>query len=1127
MWAVLAGLVLLLFAVPVVKNYVSVSVSLSPSEVVAGSSFTADVSVSGATSTSLNMNCLAGAPTGSYGNCNSDDGTCVRPCWPYDFSSYFLDSPNWFFGAQFFGLAGHVNSSTDFQYYTSNGSGQAGGVDFAETPSYYNGNARGFIIPNGTKLQFNLHFSSYVYSLLAEGATVGVCYNTSAGTPSISVSSADFTFWQNHSGSWWGKNWSCKLYRATTNSTDADVTITITGASPYSEAYVTVSSMCFYDSTKCTSFSARNRVIVNGVYVYPSQVIIEPSASTSNITFSPTCEYLDNQFSYSFTGNVSSSTSPGSYTVRADVASWTMYKMFKYPDTVNQICGVASDTSFPEYLGYGTATLSVQSYATNVDLYAYGSNSGSPSQKPDDHYLRGRVYVSGGTIFDNVKLYVDNSLKATYYKSSMTCGSSYCYKDFVIDMSGYADGSHTVKAVLYVNGSQRDTASKSFSYYSVGVRNVSASQAGNDNISVSFDYKGGHKSLLIYLDTESCAVYSSSSFAPSSSHDWQTYGPQSYTIPDCAKTSGTHTLGVKLCDASGLCSTDTTTVDFTFTYSYSVRLDQPTAGVKNVQTDVRGSPPSGYSEPFSITYSTDDPSATLKLLVNSSQVQSWSVTGSGTKSGSVPSTYLRCGDTTFTAELSGSSGSDQSSSTVTYVCWYASIESPKGVVDVPSADNVTVSDGTDLTLLAITDETPENVSKVVRAYMDGSPLSPVSCPSGYTDCFVVPVGGLSCGSSHTLSLEVGDGSSVYATDTSDITLNCVQKYVRIVSPSDGAVYDFNVPLSEVNIDVYLDYNGGDTLQFYLNGSPVDLPEYNGACTHTACYVLPGSQLSLGDNNLTADLLSGGDVVATDSVTFTVNLWQFIVGEEWGVTPPLLYVEEHGSHPDSCYVIHDQNMDSMVFDDQSSRWIFPIDESYVGKTVEVFCSKDSRIVFDQNYEVQGPGVQGGSPVVQPSGGGGAVTVSPTVAYPVFPERRHVAHYIYSLYHFSGVAPSENIKDVYISQERLCVVPRTQGFFDVLYYKHSISKFPESDNEVRQILGSLTSRDLVDVKTVKSGAATCFPIPGSGVAELRFDDGVYDVIVVDVTEAAAPINFGTVLIVVVVLVLIYVMFGGRFA
>lgn len=1109
----------------------SITLTLSKSTVAPGDTFSATVEVD-YIGESFDYICFGGISPYNYCSASGGTGACYDPCQPIDFSTEDPLNTYWYLGHKFFYndpiLGTSYADSQGLHYSVGKYQEESRGVDILLVESKNPSRFDGFFLPDGgvLKIEGTLKTGSLNSFLALGGGVIGVCYLSDRSAPSISIYDGSWSYYRTVSGSWYGHNWTCKLYYHAENDISEPFGIRVT-AYDDQDVYFTFASRCFYDSSYCpVTISDEMYVYIGDLSmrmsdpgIYHFELDLPTGFSTSN-----DCVDVYND-TYTWSVSVSSSASAGTKAITAYASAQGYIYLFLSPDYRSAwytSCGFTS-SSDPIFIDSDTEYVTVQTPASSVTLYAYGQNSGSPSQEPDDHYMRGRIYVSGGTLFDKVDLYVDGSLVASYSKSSFSCGSSYCYKDFSLNFSGKSDGSHSLQAKLYVNGSLKDTDTKTVYYYQVGVRNVVASQAGNDNVSVSFEYKGGHSAYLIYLDTSSCVVAQNTNFRPSSAHNWQTFGPQSFPIPDCARTPGTHTLYVKLSDESGLSDTDSTTVNFSFTYSYSVSLDQPTAGTKHLATDRRGAPPSDYSEPYSISYSTDDPSATLKLLVNGSQVQSWTVTGSGTKSGTVSSNYLQCGDTEFKATLSGSSGSDQSSAVVHYVCWYSSIESPKGTVDVPSRDNVTVNPDVTLTLLGVTDETPQDLPKVVNAYLDGTPLSPVSCPAGYTDCFAVPVGGMTCGSTHTLSLEVGDGATVYATDTESITLNCVQRYVDIVSPSDGAEYDFNVPLSEVNLDVYVNYAGGVSLSFKLNGSSIELIENNDGCSYSACYVLPGTELRVGDNNLEVSLLDEGEnVLATDSVTFRVNLWQFLVGEDWDVTPAILYVEEHGSHPDACTVLYEGNAENMVYDSDDKRWLLPIDESYADKNVEILCAYEARIVYDVNYTIQGPGVQPASPVPRVGGGGGGtVTVTRTVAFPVFPERRTAANYIYSVYHFAGVEPSRNLKDVYVAQGKLCIVPRSGERVEVIYYRYNFGAFPEDDTAARQIIAHLTPDLAQNVSQSQQGGAFCFQIPGTGVFDLRFDDGEYYVLVLDVSEAAGGLNISVIAVGLIVLVLIIYM------
>ena len=1107
----------------------TVSASVSPSSASPGDTVTVTGSVSNVSWSSPGYYCVDFSQTETASWCNSSSGKCYVPCQDDTVSGlsgvgyqvYRCTDNSGSLGCT---LALYSGAKPSISTYTD--PTRVGAVDYllanSSSPTSYSG----FLTPDNLQLRVDFGVSS-ASPFTNVKPTVAICY-----TGGITVTGpSDWTYYTTVSGYWYGRTWTCKVYTRT-DYIFSDTSYFIVTGSAGDRFYVSFATQCYYDTAQCPSSVYSADVWVSGVYPTGSQLgssvlfdIDEGSALSCSGTSGLSSSSSGSTATYSTTCTVQS-VAPGSYSVTVDAYDYgVFFYHYWYDGTIPIVLGAGY------YYGSDTATLTVATKATDVYLYDYGSDTGVPEQEPDDHYVEFRVKVTGGTLFDSVKIYIDGSLKATYTPSEMTCTSTYCYKDARISMQGAPDGSHTIKAELYVDGTLKDSDQKTFNYYQVGVRNVTASQVGTTNqFSVSWEVKGGWKDYRVYVDTTSCIARDWTADPPADAHDYQTYGPITLSIPSCAATSGTHTVYVDVRDESGLVATSSTSVSWTITHTYSVDLTSPTTGVKHVQTDREGLPPSTYTETMSATYNTDDPSASLVFKVNGSTVQSWTVSGSGTKSYTVSADDLSCGQVTFRAELGPAS--DPSSgvtdeSSVTYYCWYIDIGSPENgsTITFPSEDLSTIAPGSTLDVYISDSVTPSDRVYAVYATLDGSSGSPLSCPAGYDHCFRFDVGGMSCGSSHTIQAWIDEAGDTRATATSTVTFQCSQNFVRIDSPSDGQELDYYVPLGDVNVVLAITYAGGDSLQIILNGQEVSPPETND-CSSTVCYVLTTAEgLRLGPNEVNVILYSGGSPVTQDSVTFSVYTWLYVPGEVWDQTPPLLVLRENGSQADSCRLITEENTLYMSYDPDNSWWYYPIDDSWKGRDVNFECSFHSRVVWTGSYTVQGTTVQPAAP----TGPTGFVSVPIAKSpFPVFPDKAQVSHYIYSVYHFAGRSPTDVFKDVYISQDRLCFVPK-EGKHTITYYAYNFQTWPTGDNEVKQILGSLSPRDQRDVEVQPSGNAYCIPLSGTAVIRDTVTGAVtgeYYFLVLDTAQAAAPINAAFLVVIILVAALLaWMLWGGR--
>lgn len=1129
-WAVIA---LVLAAGVVVFSHLlggtataTVSATVSPSTVQSGGSVTLTGTVSNLSWTSPGYYCIDLSSTQTATWCGSSTGKCYTPCQHPDVAGA-VGGYQVYKCASASGSAGcslALYSGADPQYSVSSNSTYLGAVDYlladSSSPTAYTG----FLLAEGEQLKVDFSVSSYTdFSIVKP--TVALCYT---GTVRY-VPPPGWTYYKTVSGTWYGATWTCEVYTLTSGTSSSSYW-EVNGTSSDARFYISFASQCWYDSAQCpastytvsakvTSVAPTGSYLGSGIlfHVYDpdsvlscsDEVLLSPSSSASTASVSFTC----------------TASGTGSHTVGVEAFDYGVVYYHAYSTPTYIVPGAGAD------LGTGTTTLSIQAPATSVALYAYGSTTGVPSQTPTDHYVQFRVYVSGGTLFDSVKVYIDGTLKATYYPSDFVCGASSCYKDAKISMLGAADGSHTIKAELYVNGALQDSTSSTFDYYQVGVQSVSASQVGTTNqFTVSWQMKGGWYQYQVYIDTPTCVAQPWTGSGPSVAQSWTTYGPYTYNIPACAATSGTHTVYVEAKDASGTTASDSVQVTFNITHTYSVSLTSPVTSVKHLQTDQEGLMPSTYTETMTAEYNTDDPSAQLVFLVNGSQVQSWTVTGSGTQSYVVPASDLSCGQDTFTAEL-GPAGSPSVSdqATVTYYCWYINIGYPSNgsTVTLPSEDLTTVASGSYLDVYIKDSVTPSDRVYAVYATLDGASGSPITCPAGYTHCFRFDVSGAECNSVHTIQAWIDEAGTTRATTTSTVAFQCAQNFVRIDSPVDGQELDYKVPLGDVNVVLAITYAGGSSLSIYLNGRQISPPETNN-CSSTVCYVLTSADgLHLGDNDVNVYLYDGNTLVAQDSATFGVYSWVYVPGEVWDQTPPLLVLRENGSHADACTLTVDGNTHYMSYDSSNSWWYYPISDAWKGKDVNFECQFHSRVVWTGSYRVQGQTTQPSAPVI--IGGGGTVTAPISKpAFPVFPNKVQVSHYIYSVYYFAGLQPTDVFRDVYVSQDRLCFVPKA-GKHTITYYAYNFSTWPTSDNEVKQILGNLSPKDIKQVSISHEGSAYCIPLSGTAVIKDTVTgpvNGTYYFLVLDTAQAVSPINITFVLVIALVLgLLAWMVWGGK--
>ena len=939
----------------------------------------------------------------------------------------------------------------------------------------------------------------------------------------------------------------CKSY-----GTDSFYVSVDTSDSEVTTLYIVITNTCFTkrvwgiwdaycdDSKGYTTSGRLMYVKINEGFVrlvpvnYDSSVVLSSGRSDSIVADFVGIydgDSLDRSLQWTF--DVSPTAPPGTYSIgvlMAPTAECYMFGTYLIDDWEIYCLSNNCDSS--------VASFTVVDVADSVSL-------SNVEQENDDSAVKGTIKVTGGTVFNYVKVYIDGSYKDTVYKSEFSCSGTTCTYSFNYSMYNKSDGSHTLKAELYVDGSKKDTATASFNYYQVGIRSVSATTS-----SASFECKGGYDEVRVYIDSTSCVAKGWTSFSPSSAHSWRSKSV-SYNWPSCASSEGTHTVYVELRDESGhtVRASDTVTID----YDYSLSNPQPSYGeVYYAQAD-GGSVPSDFRVNTSADYYTDAPSATLKLYLNGSRVKSKSVSGSGTFSYELRgSDGIMCGDNTVSWELGGGEATESTSFTV--YCVQAEVVSPSGTVTLPSSDGSTVSSGSYVVVEADVSSTPYDPSLSVEITLDGQQGETIACDRY---CARFDASGWQCGSSHTAGVTVFAGGDIVASATSSFTVECAHQYVDIVQPGDGTVFHIYRPLQEEEFDLSVNWASAEpSVEFrvVVNGREVSPPERSD-CSYGKCYVLRATEgLVLGDNTVEVELLGPGRTpVAEDSVSFRIQYWSFEFGEDWGRDPPVVYLIDRGEpdHAGTCeYELGGTTGEMTAVDlDDALRWEVAVSEDVAGSTLSVRCYYEGTVVFEDSYQIAGapdqpgdpsppdqpgdpsppdqpgdpsPPDQPGDPSSPDSPGDSAPSDSPSrglsgsyrskapvdqgVAFPVFPDSKKSGRYVYSVYAYSG-APAESVfRDVYVSGDHLCFVPKT-GAHLIYYYRADFVAFPTTGDEADQVISSVGPEDFVDVQVEKQGSAYCIPLQGTAVIYDAVDGGAtgeYYFIVLDTVEGTSDMN-----------------------
>ena len=1098
---ILAGVGIWVYQAFFSTSYATLFLS-APSSVTAGQSFTLSYTINQSPSQGNGWFCLNSYSQSSY--CNASSSNCRTPC---TYPSSIAD--NYGFGYQsMYCSRASSDSRCLFDSYgdvadiygsdTTNWSQVWYVLGDSSNPSSF----EGFHLPPNNTIAVDMQFKT---DGTGNGRpVVGVCYSGTAPTIAVTPTWDSLSSWEAPVAHFppGMSGYTCQwyYYPNTDTTPSVEVQLKTTGDTRFAIVYTA------YAYTPMASSSYYFDTALESVVVWPVGIGNEdqirfsssPSGITcSNVTSIPAGD--TGSYSGSTSCSVSSSAS-GSYTIQGDLYDLSPEDFQAWGSTYSYY--LSSDL----IIGTDSVTVNVTHPATSVSLSGV-------SQVSNDTSVTGTVTVSGGTQFDYVKMYVDGTYKGTIDRSDFSCGSSSCTAGFHYSMYGSSDGTHTVTAHLYVNGSDVAQNSASFMYYDLGVQSVQPTQS-----SVTFQVKGGYDSAEVYVDNSSCVARSWTTLSHSSASSWTTK-TLSYTWPSCAATEGTHTVYVAVRDASGHTKTASGTVSVSF--DYTLTNPQPPTGTRYyVQSPTKWTLPSTFSIPTSVQYSTTAPSATITEYFQGTQVKSSTVSNSGTFSYTIPASQMgsACGTGKV---IQWRMGSAQTSTTVDIYCVYAHIVSPSGTVTLPSSDNQHVSAGAKVTVVVDAESQPSTATFTPTVTVDGQPASQTSCagttPGQY--CFSVDASGWSCGSTHTVNLSVDADGQLQATDSSQFTVNCAQYYVTIASPTDGTTINTYQPISDTSVTLAVDYASQDpnsTLKVWLNGAERNVQTAPN-CTHDACFVLDYQHgLQLGENDVNVSLYdSQGHYLTSDSVTFYVQYWNFSMGEDWDTTPPVFYVIDGGdpAHADSCVADINGETNNMVFNNTTVRWELPISAGDKGAVVRVTCTYGGTTVYEGNYTIQGKTV---SP--PPAS---AVSVSPVVtkatSFPVFPAYDHAGPWLFSVYQFSGSSPTIVFSDVYISNGQLCFVPRGDTSHSLTYYAIHYTAFPTSDSQVHDLIAQASPSKVVKTTVTTQGRAYCVALSKSGVIrDVVPDTGTYYFLVLNTQESTFTMNYLPIAFIAVVLI-----------
>ena len=1121
----------------------SVVASIDPDVASPGDYVTLSATLSDLSWTSPGYYCVDYSSIQSATWCNSSSGQCYTPCQhPSVYGSVTgADGYQVWLCAENSGSAGctlALYSGAKPSIRESTNPTYVGAVDYLLSNSSQSA-FTGFPSAVGQRLKVSFTISSYTsasFSLVKP--TVALCYTGQVGyTPPSSM-----TYYTTVSGYWYGADWTCVVYTSTDSITSLSDYWLVTSLSSDARWYLSFATQCWYDSSQCTSTAYGVDVSVDAVMPDPSNIgsslfyfVDDPNVVTS-------CAYVQGT-SDSSTGSTYTYTnyfcqvydvSPDTYTFSFDFYDYGVVWYHAFSGSVNYVSGAG------EFLGADTVTLTVTNKATNVNLYAYGSTTGTPYQPANDTTVKYRVYVSGGTLFDSVYVRVTHNgsevASHLYYPSDMTCSVSgqYCYVDVSDSLYGNGDGTVEIDATLSVDGAAVDSAVATLSYYDLGADMVSAQQSSVNQLYVdlNFGVKGGWSSYTVYIDSPSCVVTGPTSNTSSSPSTWQ-YTSGSYQIPDCALSSGTHDVCIRASDSSGHTVSDCVSTVFNFSFEYSITATAPIAGtVYDVNTTSPGTVPSTFSITSSASYSTDDPrGADVNLFVNNVSVYGTSVSsGSGTLSYTVSASNLVCGTDTFDWRIYDVEGAlkDTDSTYATVYCWYTDIQ-PSGTVKVPSADLVTPLPSASIDVYIDADVTPAKTYSVRFLFedVDLSDLLSTDCPSPYEYCASVTPADYNyvCGGSYTITSELYDGASLRASDSSTITVQCVQNYVIIREPVDGAVYDLldttTIP-PDFNVVVGVEYSDvnltSPSLSTVVNGQEVSLPTVT-PCDYNVCYEVNSTYLQSGDNNVWVGLYDGATLIDSDDVVFSVYPWYFEFLEYSFTGFKLLAVHEYASHAQTCDITIDGNTSSMYYDSQASEWQYIVYPEDAGKEFNISCYSPSGAVVYTYSGVVSFAPSGGAP----AGGGGGVAPpsqpAPEEVCPVWPTVGSVDSIRWTI--VDGDLFKEVCDGCAANESYVCLSP-SDAIEAVIYYPLDINGIPSDRVVLQRYLDSLVAVRPVDVNLVTVGNLACAPLSGSGVYAFQTSSGPIRVMVYVPSGFAVPwlpVVLAVILVVGVVLYLYY--------
>ena len=790
----------------------------------------------------------------------------------------------------------------------------------------------------------------------------------------------------------------------------------------------------------------------------------------------------DNPTDYTF--NVNSNAPEGTY-------------QFSFHVENLDYCHFASE--YPE--PYGTSQTGGYLDGTQFQVVNYADtvtiNSVSVSNS-DDEISSASITVSGGTTFDSVTVSSSCGGSKTINKSSFSCSGTTCTWSGTLGFDTSTSGrvtspstSCTVTASLIVNGSTRDTDSRSVAVYFPDIQNLVANDSTSASVSYSFTACGAFSKYKVYIDNQ--YVTTKTLTPPSSPGQCRSV---SDSVSSSLITPGSHTLTIRLYTSDeGEYDEASDTFNANYTYSYTIT----TFNVSTPEKDVQGATSDTFSG--SIAWTTTDPSGAY-LAVKEGTTILWDYTASS--SGSTTwSANLSCGTHTLTAVITPPSNhsdvKDSKTATATLYCWNASI-GPSGTVQIPSSGGIPLPTAhVDVYYdVSSNPQTDYNVQVLWNSTDITSKFSPCS---GHTACASLTASDvpMNCGQNVTLTLKVFRNSTQVASATSNITLQCVEQYVIIRSPTDGSAYDTygsaDVP-DDFQLPVAVDYAGGNTLKFYIDdynneviASPADCNDLN--LSADACFTIAGTYLHRGDNTLLVRLYDNNTLIASDQKTFTVYAWSFAYTPSFTGDTGLISVKEYGSHAQSCEInFPELNVVSpMTYSDATSTWDFPVDKAtYDGKSFTITCySPTGAIAYTHsdtvNFASGGGGAGGGA-----GGGGGGGTYTP----PKQPEKPAVVPYwpdfaIAGPYKWTVLDKDvfqKNFDSASVSETLVCVKPKVLPV-SARYCSADIPDIPKTASDLKNTLDAVRQCSSVEVKTV--GDLKCAANEGPGVYVFQTPDG----------------------------------------